>query len=497
MQLPENLYTAEQSRQLDRLAIDKHGLGDGILMQRAGKAAYDQLRHRWPRAGAITIVCGPGNNGGDGYVLASLARAEGMTVSVLCLGDVARQEGDALKARGAYEDGGGEVAAYDGTLPSTQDVIVDALFGTGLEREVEGQHAQVIKDINHCGAPVLSLDIPSGLHADSGRLLGCAVMANATVSFIALKAGMFTADGPDHCGHLYYDDLGVPGAVFDSMTPFARRISYKSLAQLLPRRRRNTHKGESGRVLVVGGGPGMSGAARLAAEAALYSGAGLVTVATHPEHTALINAARPELIVYGVSSADELRRLIRAADVVAIGPGLGRSDWARRLMATVMESDSRKRILDADALNLLAQDAVKDNNWILTPHPGEAATLLESTSSAIQQNRFGSADEIVNRYGGICVLKGAGTVVVDGHSRLVCDCGNPALSTAGSGDLLTGVIASFLSQGLTLIDAATAAVWVHGHAADLLATGGERGWLASDFLPFIRAAVHQLERAQE
>ncbi len=494
MQLPENLYTAEQSRQLDQLAIDNHGLGDGILMQRAGKAACDLLRHRWPRARAITIICGPGNNGGDGYVLASLARSEGLTVSVLCLGDLSKQHGDALKARQTYEKHGGEVTAYTGELPSGQDVVVDALFGTGIEREAQGLWAQAIEAINNSALPVLSLDIASGLHADSGRVLGCAVRASATISFICLKAGMFTADGPDCCGHISFENLGVPPSVTDSVAPFARRISRNRLASLLPRRRRNTHKGESGRVLLIGGGPGMSGAVRLAAEAVLYSGAGLVTVATCPEHAAHISAARPELIVCGVSSADQLRSLIKTVDVIAIGPGLGCTDWARQLMATVMEADS-PRVLDADALNLLAQDAASNNNWILTPHPGEAATLLGSTSGAIQQNRFVAADEVVQRFGGVCVLKGAGTVIADGRARLVCDCGNPALSTAGSGDLLTGVIASFLAQGLEPIDAAAAAVWVHGHAADMLATEGQRGWLASDFLPLIRDAVHQLERA--
>ena len=184
MQLPENLYTAEQSRQLDRLAIEQHGLGDGILMQRAGEAAYNLLRYRWPRARAITVVCGPGNNGGDGYVLASLARAEGLNISLLCVGDPGKQGGDVLKAREAYENDGGKVTAFGDDLPPLQDVIVDALFGTGLEREIEGQWAQAIKAINNYGVPVLSLDIPSGLHADSGRILGCAIVANTSVSFI-------------------------------------------------------------------------------------------------------------------------------------------------------------------------------------------------------------------------------------------------------------------------------------------------------------------------
>ena len=492
MQLPENLYTAEQSRQLDRLAINEFGLGDGVLMQRAGATAYTNLRHRWPRARSITVICGPGNNGGDGYVLATRARREGLVVSVRYLGDLARQQGDALAAREAYQKNGGEIDTFSDTLPPQQDVIVDALFGTGLERPVKGQWANAIKAMNDYEAPVLALDIPSGLHADSGRPLGCAVAADATTVFIGLKAGMFTAEGPDQCGHIYYDDLGIPGAVFDSVAPFARRISQVNLRQCLPRRRHNTHKGQSGRVLVIGGGPGMPGAVRLAAEAALYTGAGLVTVATHPDHARLISAARPELIAYGIAAANELNRLIKSADVIALGPGLGRSEWAIQLMAKALESPGLK-VLDADALNLLALDASNSDEWILTPHPGEAATLLDTNSGAIQQDRFTSADEIVKRYGGVCVLKGAGTIISDGESRLVCDGGNSALSTAGSGDLLTGAIASFVAQRMTPKDAAVTAVWVHARAAEIVAPRGKRGWLASDFLPAMRAAVHTLE----
>lgn len=492
MQLPENLYTAEQSRQLDDLAINRFGLGGGVLMQRAGATAYATLRHRWPSATHIMVICGPGNNGGDGYIVAALAHKEGLTVSVRYLGDLSSQNGDALDARKAYQNGGGEIESFDGSLLSGYDVIVDALLGTGLERPVEGVWADVIEAMNDSGAPILALDIASGLHANSGRILGCAIKADATSVFIGLKAGIFTADGADSCGHIYFDDLDVPDAVYDSVTPFAKRIMQLHLQELLPPRKHNFHKSQSGRVLLIGGGPNMPGAVRLAAEAALYTGAGLVTVATHPEHARTISAARPELIVYGIEAAKDLNPLIKSTDVIAIGPGLGRSDWAMSLLAKVLESTGPK-VLDADALNLLALDANKSEEWILTPHPGEAATLLKTTSAAVQQDRFESADKIVKRYGGICVLKGAGTLISDGESRLVCDCGNAALSTAGTGDLLTGAIASFVAQGLSIKNAATTAVWVHGHAAEIVAPGGERGWLASDFLPAMRAAVQSLE----
>lgn len=492
MQLPDSLYTAEQSRQLDDIAIRKFGLGEGVLMQRAGAAAYSTMRHRWPQAKRIAVVCGPGNNGGDGYVVAHLAQRAGLTVSVLTLGDAPAQGSDALAAIKDYQAQGGKILAFAGALPAQQDVIIDALFGIGLVRPVAGEWAEAIAAMNKDVAPVLALDIASGLHADNGRVLGCAVVADATISFIGLKAGMFTADGPDHCGHVYYHDLDLPGAAYDSVTPFAKRIQRDHLRQFLPQRKRNTHKGQYGRVLLIGGGPNMSGAVQLAAEAALYTGAGLVTIATHPDHARTLVVARPELIVHGIATAGELSPLITAADVIAIGPGLGQSEWAQRLLALTLQS-SMPKVLDADALNLLAHDACRSDNWILTPHPGEAATLLDVTSSDIQQDRFRSTDKIVKKYGGICVLKGAGTIIGDGHSRLVSDGGNAALSVAATGDLLTGAIASFVAQGLEPMPAVATAVWVHGRSAEIVAPRGQRGWLATDFLPAMRAALHSLE----
>lgn len=492
MNLPNPLYSAAQSRELDRLAMTEHGLAGSELMERAGAAAFALLQQRWPDARKITVLCGTGNNGGDGYIIARLARESGLAVKVLALGDAAQVKGDARVARDACRAGDGEILEYSEALLPESEIIVDAVFGTGLERDVAGIWAQAIDAVNRLSLPVLAVDLPSGLHADSGRVLGSSIRAEATISFIGLKAGMFTADGPEHCGHIVFDDLGVPAAVYAAMTPMAHRFTGDQLTSCLPRRRRNTHKGESGRVLLIGGGPGMPGAVRLAGEAALYTGAGLVTVATHPEHAAAISASRPELITRGIEYGKQIAPLIKNARVIAIGPGLGQTAWAKDIMASVMESDS-PIVMDADALNLLAEEPAQSRHWILTPHPGEAARLLKSSTRTIQKDRMDAARALVQAYGGICVLKGAGTIVANGETLTICTAGNPALATAGTGDLLTGAIASFWAQGLNAFDAARVGVWVHARSADVLASPGERGWLASDFLPVMRAQVQLLE----
>src|SRR3989344_2989361 len=295
MNLPESLYRAAQVRELDRRAIEMHGVPGATLMQRAGAAAFNLLRTRWPRARNIAIVCGPGNNGGDGYVVARPGQAEGLTPTLLYIGDAPK--GDSAAMRLACEAAGLTPVAFDAQRLGRGDIVSGALLGTGLEREVTGLWRTAIEAINHSGLPVLAVDVPSGLHADTGRVMGAAVRAQATVSFIGLKPGLFTAEGPTHTGDVYFDDLGVPPAVFEGIVPFARRLTLDNLRDLLAPRRRSAHKGGFGHALIVGGDRGMPGAVRLAGEAALRAGAGLVTLATHTAHAASVNADRPELIV--------------------------------------------------------------------------------------------------------------------------------------------------------------------------------------------------------
>ena len=320
--LPYALYRAEQVRALDRCAIDGFGIPGAELMERAGRAAFVRACARWPDARRMVVLAGAGNNGGDGYVIARLALEQGWAVQLLTLGDHQQLRGEAAAAARAFAIAGGRAEPFR-ALPQAVDLIVDALLGTGLERPVAGDWAAAIEQINASRAPVLAVDIPSGLHADSGRVLGCAVRADLTVSFIGLKQGMFTARGPDHCGEIQFDALQVPAAIYAGQILAARRLDWRKEQELVPRRRPAAHKGDCGHVLVVGGAPGLSGAPRLAGEAALRTGAGLVTIATHTSHAALLNLTRPELMVHAVADAAALAAIAQRADVIAIGPGLG------------------------------------------------------------------------------------------------------------------------------------------------------------------------------
>ena len=489
---PWNLYRAAEVRALDRAAIDEFNIPGQTLMARAGRAAFNELRTQWPQAQHIGVVCGVGNNSGDGYVLAHCAVQAGMHVTVLQVGDDAQIQGDAQCARRDLLATGVPIVPFTAAGLSSAEVIVDALLGTGLGRAVTGDWWAAIEAINTAPAPVLALDLPSGLHADTGSVLGVAVRAASTVSFIALKQGMFTAEGPDHCGEIVLQDLDVPPQLFERTRPGAVLLAPSNLVTLAPRCR-NTHKDDYGRVLVVGGDHGMPGAVRLAAEAAARSGAGLVTVATRAAHAASLSGQRPELLCYGVEQAVQLGPLLSRAQVIVIGPGLGQSSWARELFATWLNSAERPCVVDADALNLLAAEPVKRSGWVLTPHPGEAARLLGCSTAEIQADRFQAAHELQRRYGGVCVLKGAGTLVVSEEAVAVCAAGNPGMASAGMGDVLSGVIAALLAQGLAPSDAARLGVWLHATAGDRAAAeGGLRGLLARDLIAHLRRLVNSL-----
>lgn len=462
-------------------------------MQRAGEAAFTLLRTRWPRARRLAVLCGPGNNGGDGYVIARMCREAGLDPFVLYLGPPTEQPGDAAAARAACLAAGVPAREFETALLNDSDVIVDALLGIGIERTVTGAWRRAIEAINHAGVPVLAVDIPSGLHADTGAVLGVAVHAHATISFIGLKAGLFTGAGREHAGEIFFDTLDVPAAIYADTQPIARRITRESLHGLLKSRARDAHKGDAGRVLVIGGGRGMPGAARLAGAAAYRAGAGLVTLATHPVHAAYANAPCPELIAVGVKLAKVLRPLLERADVVALGPGLGQEPWSRALFAAALKT-RQPLVIDADGLNLLARKPARRADWILTPHPGEAARLLGSTPAKIQHDRFAAARAIATRYGGVCVLKGSGTLIATAIDPVtaLCDRGNPGMASGGMGDILTGVIAALRAQGLSSIDAARLGVWLHASAGDAAAQSGEIGLLASDLLPHLRAQIQRL-----
>ncbi|HVT35031.1 MAG TPA: NAD(P)H-hydrate dehydratase, partial [Nevskiaceae bacterium] len=316
-----------------------------------------------------------------------------------------------------------------------------------------------------------------------------AVRADVTVSMLGRKPGLHTGAGPDHAGEVVLALLELPEEIYDGVAPAAHLLRDTDLSGWLPRRARNSHKGTYGTVLVVGGDHGMMGAALLAARAALRAGAGLVSVATRPEHAAAMTAAQPELMCRGVNSGRELAPLLREASAVVVGPGLGQDTWGRGLLARTLDS-SLPLVVDADGLNLLSGEPDRRDGWILTPHPGEAARLLGGMRSAdVQDDRLSAVRNLREKYGGVAVLKGAGTLV-QGSQLMLCPYGNPGMAGGGMGDVLGGVIAALLAQGLTLETAANAGVLAHALAGDRAAYGGERGMLAEDLLAELRVAVN-------
>ena len=488
--LPANIYSVASVREMDRIAIEEQGIEGYTLMQRAAAAALKVARSAFPGAARWQIVCGAGNNGGDGYVLAQLAARDGILVSVMSLVDPDSLSGDAARAHADYRSEGGLVSAWSGELDNDAELLIDAILGSGLERDVGGAFAAAVDRMNAHQASVHALDIATGIHADTGAVMGCAVRADITTTFVGLKAGLFLGEGPKHSGRISFASLGIDDTARAGLPVLYRRIAAESIARRLPPRARTAHKGDFGHVLVIGGGPGMPGAALLCGEAALRTGAGKVTIATHPEHAAAIAARRPELMCRGVATSDELRRLLDNADVIASGPGLGQSEWAEQMM-TAVAIDSRPSVWDADALHRLAKQPNKMSSRIITPHPGEAGKLLARRTADIQADRRGALADLQQTYGGVAVLKGAGTLVsASSGAPWLSGSGNPGMAAPGMGDVLTGVIAALLAQGLGLEEAAAIGVEMHATAGDLAAIDGERGMLAADVIHALRRVAN-------
>jgi hydroxyethylthiazole kinase-like uncharacterized protein yjeF len=489
-QAAPGLHTADSLRALERALVQRRGIDTHVLMEEAGRAVFDRARANWPEARRWCVVCGSGNNGGDGYVVARLARAAGHDVALVRTG---ASEGpvEARAARAAYLSAGGVELSLAQLLVNTErfDLVVDAVFGIGLTRVPSDAAAASIEWINHQFAPVLSVDVPSGLNADTGATPGVAVRAHMTLSLVAWKRGLFTGRAPDLTGDLYLERLGAE--LQDAAGDGVALMQAQTVRRLLPPRARIAHKGDHGHVLVIGGDLGMGGAPLLAAAAALRSGAGWVSLATRAAHVTAALARCPEVMVRAVESSVDMQPLLDRADVVLIGPGLGQGDWGRALLALALAA-GKPLILDADALNLMASQSNEMlHDAVITPHPGEAARLLGCSVASIGQDRYAAVQALQSRLGAVAVLKGAGTLICDGASIDVCHRGNPGMASAGMGDVLAGVIAALRAQGLTAFDAARAGVWVHATAADRAARdGGERGLIAGDVIAELRRAVN-------
>lgn len=495
-------FSSAQVRALDRYAVEVLGIPGYTLMTRAASVALQALRARWSAARELLVVCGGGHNGGDGYVLARLAQSQGYRCRILSTVDPARLQGDAARAAAEASTAGVPIeplvsleAAVLAARCSEADVIVDAMLGIGLDRDVEEPLAGVIRAITASARPVLSLDVPSGLCADTGRIRGCAVRADLTVTFVAAKTGLVRGAGRAQAGEVAIELLGIAPSSWPAMPPQLNGITVATLRSAVQRRASDTHKGAAGHLVVIGGGIGMPGAARLAALGALRAGAGRVTVLCAESSMSAIAAGTAEIMVNRLTA---LERLSGVSAVVA-GPGLGRDAWAHEALDAAIafaNHSARPLILDADALNLLAQSSrALPPETILTPHPGEAARLLDG---AVPGDRMASLEALLRRTGGVVVLKGAGTLVGEvGSVPSICVRGDPILAAPGTGDVLAGIIGALRAQGVAARRAAEAGVWWHAVAGEHAARAGgahrvDRGLLASEIaqdLPQVLAAV--------
>lgn len=487
--IPHTVWHADDIRRGEREAADALGLTLYELMLRAGEAAFQVCRTTYPDAHHWLVLCGHGNNGGDGYVVARLAKAVGIEVTLLALESSKPLPEEAALAREAWLSAGGEIHASNIVWPESVDLIVDALLGTGLQQAPRESISQLIDHANSHPAPIVAVDIPSGLLAETGATPGAVINADHTITFIALKPGLLTGKARDVTGQLHFDSLGLDSWQASQETKI-QRFSAEQLSQWLIPRRPTSHKGDHGRLVIIGGDYGTAGAIRMTGEAALRAGAGLVRVLTRSENIAPLLTARPELMVHELTM-DSLTESLEWADVVVIGPGLGQQEWGKKALQKV-ENFRKPMLWDADALNLLAINPDKRHNRVITPHPGEAARLLGCSVAEIESDRLHYAQRLVQRYGGVAVLKGAGTVVAAHPDVLgIIDAGNAGMASGGMGDVLSGIIGALLGQKLSPYDAACAGCVAHGAAADVLAARlGTRGMLATDLFSTLQRIVN-------
>lgn len=484
------IYATRAIRKLEELAAPP----SGTLMERAGLAAAEFARGICgDTAKSVLVIAGPGNNGGDALEVAAHLKRWFFRVRVVFSGARDNQSKDAQAALAKWEAEGGGV---EKDIPGDArfDLGVDGLFGIGLTRALAGEHAALVGKLNALGATILSLDVPSGINADTGAVMGCAVRASHTLTFIAHKPGLLTLDGPDHCGELKLDTLGIDPEPL--LAPEGMLLDRDALAGAIKPRPKNFHKGQTGSVGILGGATGMAGAALIAGRAALKCGAGRVYLGLLTPHPPYVDYAQPELMLR------KPKELFAKSfvNVLVAGPGMGKSDSARRLLAAVFVAPV-PIVLDADALNLIAASralaaslAKRKGATVLTPHPGEAARLLGVTTAEVQADRVASARAIAQRYRSWVVLKGNGSVIAAPEGKFwINPSGNPGMASAGMGDALSGMIAALIAQGVEPLRALLAGVYLHGAAADALAASdtGPIGITASEVIDRARAVLNR------
>jgi len=499
-----SVYSAKQVLENEANVAQSQNIALFELMQSAGAAVFEQLLLSWPDVKNILVLCGKGNNGGDGFILALLAHQKNIKANVLLTCSVSDLKGDALLAYQMMKSAG-VVISYDNIASSENsqgianiknfsgEVIVDALFGIGFTGQLSSSLVAVVKEVNHQDAKVIAIDVPSGLCATTGQVQGdCvaeqAIIAELTVTFIVYKQGLLTGQAANFVGKLLLAPLEVNKA-FTRQIKTETYFSKFSFPLHLPKRSPASHKGDSGLLLTIGGGVGMPGAIRLSSEAALRCGVGLVSVSCHQKNQGLVVNGRPELMLAPTTSILLAQsKQFKKAKGYLIGPGLGQDNEALQLFKLTCESsriNNKFIVVDADALNLLSQNKQNYDNWVLTPHPKEAASLLHCDVAAIEADRFSAVRAIANRYGGVCLLKGAGTLISDGKSVFINNSGNAGMASGGMGDVLSGIISALVLQSDSIFYATCLAAYIHGASADIIASSnGQRGLLASDlFVP--------------
>lgn len=523
--LPENVYAADGVQALDQAAIRDFGVPGFDLMQRAARAGFRQLGRRWPEARAITVMCGAGNNGGDGYLIAAAAARQSMQVHCIAVASPDKLKGDARRAFETTLGAGVAITRADALLQETgaqetpeservlkdveaaisnSGVVVDAMLGTGISGPLREPFATLVHLLNQSGKPVLAVDVPTGLDATTGWIASEAVASAVTITYIGLKLGLLTGSGPDVCGELIFDGLGVPKGVYSQVEPVARLAMWSRVSAGLPVRRRGAHKGDCGHLLVVAGDRGFGGAGLLAAEAAARTGAGLVSLATRPEYVGAALSRCPSLMARGLTHGNELEPLLEAADGVVFGPGCGQSAWGQQMLQQVMHFDGPV-LMDADGLNMLSKLVPgRRDNWIMTPHPGEAGRLLACTAGEVGENRLHTLKTLQEKFAGVVLLKGAGTLVYGAGEDSYEDApslpvlirgGNPGMATGGMGDVLSGMIGALMVQGLSPTDATIMGACLHAEAGDRGALErGFMGLLPDDLIDMIPQVLSEAER---
>jgi len=508
---------ADTIRSIDRIAIEKYGITGLELMENAGRGVADVVKSAMPSPGGrIAIMAGKGNNGGDGYVAARHLHNSGFKVTVFSLGRTGEIKGDAALNAASWLKMGGEVRellssadlkAAESSLRHSS-IVVDAIFGTGLEKDITGIHAETVDLVNSVDKKIISVDIPSGIHATTGAVLGRAVKAHITATMAMPKLGLFLFPGRSFSGIVEVVDIGVPKEMVEDEAIRWNIITEGDLRKSLKPRKPESHKSTHGHLLVLAGSPGMTGAAYMASASAMRAGAGLATLGVpgslndimEVKTTEVMSIGLPETPdkMLGAVSFDAIKAMLPGKTAVVIGPGVGNTPEMMRLIEMLVQEIKVPLVIDADGLNSIAPQISMlkkaKTEIVLTPHPGEMARLLNASTEDIQSDRMGSALRLVEMTGATVVLKGAGTIIASPTGRIYINTtGNPGLATAGTGDVLAGMLGGFLAQGYGPEEAASAAVYIHGLAGDeVKRTQGELGMMAMDLVPLIPRLLNSL-----